>query len=73
MHRRGEHPGGSIHQLRQQLPALARGEGVLESAFDRYEPVRGATPTRPRSDRNPLNREEYLLRTTRRFTYAGVS
>ena len=46
---------------------LTRGEGVLESTFDRYEPVRGALPTRPRTDRNPLNREEYLLHLAGRF------
>jgi ribosomal protection tetracycline resistance protein len=54
-----------VHEFRQQLPALTRGEGVLECAFDRYEPVRGTIPTRPRSDNNPLNREEYLLRVAR--------
>jgi ribosomal protection tetracycline resistance protein len=55
-----------VHQLRQELPALTRGEGVLESVFDRYEPVTGVVPTRPRTDDNPLNREEYLQRVTRR-------
>ena len=35
--------------------------------FDRYEPVSGAIPTRPRSDHNPLNREEYLLRFSQHF------
>jgi ribosomal protection tetracycline resistance protein len=55
-------PAAHVHGLRQQLPGLTRGEGVLESAFDRYEPVVGTAPTRPRTDDNPLNREEYLLR-----------
>jgi ribosomal protection tetracycline resistance protein len=63
----GDIPAASIHQLRRQLPALTHGEGVLESEFDRYEPVRGTIPVRPRSDHNPLNREEYLLRLARRF------
>jgi small GTP-binding protein len=58
----GEIPAAQVHELQQQLPALTRGEGVLECAFDHYQPVRGATPTRPRSDHNPLNRKEYLLR-----------
>jgi hypothetical protein len=48
------------------LPGLTRGEGVLESAFERYRPVAGAAPTRPRSDHNPLNRKEYLLHVVRR-------
>jgi len=61
----GDVPAARVHGLRQQLPALTRGEGVLECAFDRYEPVSGTIPTRPRSDHNPLNREEYLLRVAR--------
>jgi ribosomal protection tetracycline resistance protein len=62
----GDIPAARVHELRQQLPALTRGEGVLESAFDRYEAVLGRIPSRPRSDHNPLNREEYLLRVARR-------
>jgi ribosomal protection tetracycline resistance protein len=62
----GEIPAAQVHQLQQQLPALTRGEGVLESAFDHYQPVHGTIPTRPRSDHDPLNRKEYLLRVRRR-------
>ena len=62
----GEIPAARVHELQQQLPALTRGEGLLEYAFDRYEPVRGTIPTRPRSDHNPLNRKEYLLHVVRR-------
>jgi ribosomal protection tetracycline resistance protein len=61
----GDIPAARVHVLRLELPALTRGEGVVESAFDRYEPVQGVTPTRPRSDFNPLDREEYLLRVAR--------
>jgi ribosomal protection tetracycline resistance protein len=64
----GEIPAARVHELERQLPALTRGEGLLECAFDRYEPVRGAVPARPRSDHNPLNRKEYLLQVTRRVT-----
>jgi ribosomal protection tetracycline resistance protein len=63
----GEIPAAQVHQLQQQLPALTRGEGVLESAFDHYQPAGGPTPTRPRSDHNPLDRKEYLLHVMRRF------
>jgi ribosomal protection tetracycline resistance protein len=42
----GDIPAAHVHELRQQLPDLTRGEGVLESAFDRYEPVSGRMPTR---------------------------
>jgi ribosomal protection tetracycline resistance protein len=62
----GEIPAALARELEQQLPALSRGEGVLECAFDRYQPVRGTIPTRSRSDHNPLNREEYLLHVVRR-------
>jgi ribosomal protection tetracycline resistance protein len=58
----GEIPAARVHELRLRLPGLTRGEGLLESAFDHYEPVRGTPPARPRVDQNPLNREEYLLR-----------
>jgi ribosomal protection tetracycline resistance protein len=67
----GEIPAARVHELRRQLPALTRGEGILESAFDRYQPVRAAIPTRPRADHNPLNREQYMLHVARRL--AGVS
>ncbi len=62
----GRVPAARVHELRLQLRALTRGEGVLESAFDCYRPVSGAVPTRPRSDLNPLNRKEYLLHVVRR-------
>jgi ribosomal protection tetracycline resistance protein len=62
----GEIPAARVHELQQLLPALTRGEGVLESAFERYQPFDGASPTRPRTDHNPLDRKEYLLHVVRR-------
>jgi len=62
----GEIPAARVHELLRRLPALTRGEGVLESAFERYEPVRGPAPARARTDDNPLDRKEYLLRVVRR-------
>ena len=61
----GEIPTGQIDALQQQLPGLTRGEGTLESQFLRYQPVRGAPPARSRTDHNPLDRHEYLLRVQR--------
>ena len=55
-----------MRELEEQLPGLTRGEGVLEAVFSRYQPVRGDIPARSRTDHNPLNREEYLLRVARR-------
>ncbi|MEO6044978.1 MAG: translation factor GTPase family protein [Tepidiformaceae bacterium] len=63
----GEVPAARVHELQRQLAGLTRGEGVLEYAFERYEPIRGAAPTRPRSDNNPLDRKEYLLHVQRRI------
>jgi len=62
----GEIPAVRVHELQQQLPALTRGDGVLECAFDHHQPVRGTIPTRPRTDHNPLDRKEYLLHVLRR-------
>ncbi|GAB3927631.1 tetracycline resistance protein, tetM/tetO subfamily [Microlunatus endophyticus] len=61
----GDIPAGEVHGLEQELPSLTRGEGVLDSPFDRYRPVVGRPPERRRTDRNPLDRSEYLLRATR--------
>jgi ribosomal protection tetracycline resistance protein len=62
----GEVPAARLHELQLELRAPTRGEGVFEAVFDHYEPVRGVIPTRARSDANPLNRQEYLLRVRRR-------
>jgi ribosomal protection tetracycline resistance protein len=57
----GDIAAARVHDLQQQLPGLTRGEGVLESEFARYQPVRAAFPVRPRSGVNPLDRSEYML------------
>ena len=62
----GDIPAARVHELELQLPALTRGEGVLDCLFDRYQVVAGRTPARPLSDHNPLNRKEYLLHVQRR-------
>ncbi|ONI83954.1 GTP-binding protein [Saccharothrix sp. ALI-22-I] len=67
----GDIPAAFVHEFQRKLPALTRGEGVLETSFSHYAPVRGSAPegsapVRERTDQNPLNRKEYLLRVTRR-------
>jgi ribosomal protection tetracycline resistance protein len=54
-----------LRALEQQLPALTQGESALECVFGRYQPVGGPAPSRPRSDHDPLNRQEYLRHVTR--------
>ena len=61
----GEIRAAQVREVERRLARLTRGEGVLECVFDRYEPVRGHVPGRPRPDHNPLNRREYLLHVTR--------
>jgi ribosomal protection tetracycline resistance protein len=39
-------PAARLHELQRQLPDLTGGEGVLESQFDGYQPVRGRPPAR---------------------------
>lgn len=55
-----------VHELQTRLPDLTSGEGVLESTFAGYRPRRGAPPLRPRTDRNPLDRTDYLRRLSHR-------
>jgi ribosomal protection tetracycline resistance protein len=62
----GDIPAARVRELSLALPGLTRGEGVLESAFGHYQPVRGPAPSRPRRDFNPLNRAEYLRQVARR-------
>jgi ribosomal protection tetracycline resistance protein len=62
----GDMPAAQVHELQLRLASFTRGEGVLESSFHRYEPVSGAVPSRPRTDRDPLHRDVYLLRISRR-------
>jgi ribosomal protection tetracycline resistance protein len=67
-HLEGDIAAARLHELQQRLPALTRGEGVLASAFDHYRPIRGGEPpSRPRTGRDPRNREEYLRQVLRRF------
>ncbi len=62
---RGELPAARVHELTRLLPGLTHGEGLLESAFDHYEPVQGPAPSRSRTDHDPLNRRAYLQQVKR--------
>jgi ribosomal protection tetracycline resistance protein len=64
----GTVPAGAVHGLGQRLPGLTSGEGVLESVFERHEPVSGPVPSRPRTGANPFDRDAYLLAAARRTT-----
>ncbi|MFJ7417414.1 GTP-binding protein [Streptomyces uncialis] len=64
----GDVPAARLHELESALPTLTGGEGVLETAFGHYRPVPGTPPSRARTDHNPFDRKEYLLRVTRKVT-----
>ena len=63
----GEIRAACAHDLEQQLPGATRGEGIIELRFGHHQPVSGTIPTRPQSDRNPLNRKECLLHIAKRL------
>jgi ribosomal protection tetracycline resistance protein len=59
-------PAARVHALGRRIPGLTGGEGVLESAFERFEAVSGGeVPERARWDANPLDRKEYVMRVQR--------
>src|SRR5262249_38895424 len=45
-HPRARLVAARLHELQRQLPDLTGGEGILESRFDGYQPVRGRPPAR---------------------------
>lgn len=51
-----------VRALTGKLPGLSQGEAAMVTRLDGFAPVVGPPPTRPRTDANPLNRDEYLLR-----------
>ena len=55
-------PAALVRDVQRVLPALTRGEGVLESRLAGHEPVTGQAPTRRRTTPDPLNRGEYLMK-----------
>lgn len=58
----GTIPLAEINAFEQRLPGLGRGEGMFSDHFDTYQELTGPIVVRPRTDRNPLNRKEYLSR-----------
>jgi ribosomal protection tetracycline resistance protein len=59
-------PAARVHALGRRIPGLTGGEGVLESAFERFAAVSGGeVPERARWDANPLDRKEYVMRVQR--------
>jgi ribosomal protection tetracycline resistance protein len=48
--------------IRQQLPGLSSGAGVMETVFDHHAPVAGTAPVRARMGANPFDRAEWLAR-----------
>jgi ribosomal protection tetracycline resistance protein len=57
----GTIPARTVQEFEQKLPGLSQGEGILLTRFHSYRPVTGPTPTRRRTDNNPLDSRQYLL------------
>ncbi len=55
-----EIPARLRQKFTRSLPGLTQGEGVMWSRPGTDRPVRGVAETRPRSDGNPLDIDEYL-------------
>ncbi|NUR97500.1 MAG: TetM/TetW/TetO/TetS family tetracycline resistance ribosomal protection protein, partial [Kribbellaceae bacterium] len=60
-HLEGTVPAATTHAFEAQLPHLGRGEALLATSFDSYQPVPTAPPVRNRTDGNPLNEKQYVL------------
>lgn len=58
----GTIPARTVQKLEQRLPGLSQGEGVMVTRFHGFQPVVGPVPSRRRSDLNPVDRAEYMLR-----------
>ncbi len=56
----GTIPAATVQKLQQLLPSLTRGEGFVETTFSHYDFLTTPPRTRPRTDKNPLNRRDYL-------------
>ena len=56
----GTIPAANVQKFQQLLPTLTRGEGFVETTFSHYDFLNNQFPTRPRTDKNPLNRSDYL-------------
>ena len=56
----GHIPTRCLPGLSGQLPDLARGEAVLTSELDHYQPVRGVPPERKRIGPDPLDRPTWF-------------
>jgi ribosomal protection tetracycline resistance protein len=55
-----------VQMLRQRLPGLSMGEGILESRPGGYQPIGDNPPTRPRSSPSPLERDAWLASLAKR-------
>lgn len=69
----GDLPARSLHDLAAALPGLTRGEGSVRHEPGPARRVRGPAPTRPRTDGNPLDHDEYLRFLSDRNLAVGVT
>ncbi|MEO8273748.1 MAG: hypothetical protein ABI620_06755, partial [Chloroflexota bacterium] len=60
-------PLGVVRDVQSALPGLTRGEGIMDSEFEGFEPIVGTEPpTRQRTTPNGLDYVEYMAQLARR-------
>lgn len=59
---RGTIPAREMRALSRSLPGLTNGRFDLATRFSDYVPVAGEPPVRRRTDMNPFDRDEFMLR-----------
>ncbi|PSL00828.1 ribosomal protection tetracycline resistance protein [Murinocardiopsis flavida] len=69
---RGAIPARLVAEVERRLPGLSHGEGVWWSRASADRAVAGRAPERPRTDGNPLDREEYLRHLSQRRSAVGT-
>lgn len=69
---RGSIPARLVAEVERLLPGLSHGEGVWWSRPSADRAVSGRPPERPRTDGNPLDREEYLRHLSQRRSAVGT-
>jgi ribosomal protection tetracycline resistance protein len=60
---RGHMPASEVPALTRRLPELTRGQGLIVTEFDSYQPYPGPTPVVAPSGANPYDRAQYMLHT----------
>ncbi len=59
-------PVARVQEIKNRLPGLSMGEGILEQRFGGYQPIGENPPRKPRSRPSPLDRDAWLASIAKR-------